>query len=325
VFAHSRYESGVAFALIMFLLALLGYLQFEHFTKHTHIFILTPWFILPLLLQRQLLGAQFENKTGDPFGLEFVIPNFKFLLNTLVDYHRLLPYSTVLNDIALACLPFVFLGVIKLAAPAARQFLAIALVVVLAILGVYMSYYFGNCKHPSSARFFVFLAIIAAMLPVAFCYFYPRIMNQYVLLTLAIVSAAIYHPIAAENRFTQTQTLMREVAEEYSYLEKLTNKNFLIITERPVNFTALGYGAVDFVYANKHHDEIMAEFHNHLYAILEFQAISLAANRPFPNYEFSNVYGAVVMKELQISGSDDQDHQPNGYFLRISWLGGIQP
>ena len=324
VFAHTRYESGVAFALIVFLLAILGFVQFEHFSRHFHIYILTPWFISPLILQRLILGNQFENNTGTPnFSKDHFIENSCTMVKSLWDYHRMLPYPTVLNDIAVISLPFVIYAVIRYAAPPARQFLAVATVVLLVFLGILLSYYFGKCDHPSSARFFLFVSIIAAMLPVAFCYFFPKFMSQNVLLAIAIVSAAYYHPVAVENRFTQTQILIREVEAEYAFLNTLKNKDFLIVVDRPVDFTCLGYGAVDYTYANNHIDEIMAGFHNRLYAILLFQRVQINSYMTLPQYQFKTMYAPNAVKELEITGPDDLE--TGGYYIRISWVGGLIP
>ena len=321
-----------------------GYVEASYFFKYSWIFILTPWLLAPLVLQYWISGGTFENTTNTPnFGAQHLQDNAWIALNSMFDLGRIWtlamdvihrtpptwtvdkiqPYPIWLNDLSLVLLGCVFVAVIRRNSLLHRQFMAIALVVVACFLCVHLSYYFGNCSHPASARMFVFYGIVLAVTPVVFSYFYPKIVNSYVLMIIAVTSACLYHPIAVENRFSNTSTLIRETEAEMDFLKTVPNKNVIIVCDRPVDFTALGYGAITFTYANEHYNEINAEFNQHLYTILVMQRVGYTTNWPLADNRFDAPYNLKIVKQQQISGSDDS--QTGGCYIRISWVGGITP
>ena len=324
-FAHTRYESGIGFILIVTALSVLGYFQLEYFEPYWYQYALTPWLILPLILQRLLLGNQLENNTGTPdFSWQHFLDHTKELAGTLINFDRVVPYATLLNWLAL----LFFVGVViaiftrKNSPVWHRPFYAIAFLTTLFFLVLYLSYYFGSSTHPASARFFIFFCIIAALMPVAFRYYYPKFFGDFTLLAIALISATLYHSISVENRFTNTQTLIRQTDAAVMYLNKINDKRILIIADRPGTYTSLGYGSVDFTYANQHYGEIMAELNQGLYTVLVLQRVSYNTHWPVAGCQFNVPFDLKVVKELQFSGGDAPE---GGEFLRISWVGGNMP
>jgi uncharacterized membrane protein YozB (DUF420 family) len=324
-FAHTRYESGIGFFLIVTALSILGYFQIEYFEPHWYQYAITPWLILPLILQRLLLGNQLENNTGTPdFSLDHFVAHTKELAGTLINFDRVIPYAPLLNMLALLFLVGVLVAIFtrKNSSNWHRPFFAICILTTVFFLVLYLSYYFGSSTHPASARFFVFFCIMAALMPVAFRYYYPTVFGDYALIAVALISATLYHSISVENRFTNTQTLIRQVDAAVTYLNKINDKRILIIADRPGTYTSLGYGSVDFTYANQHYGEIMAELNQGLYTVLVLQRVSYTTRWPVPGCQFNVPFDLKVVKELQFSGGDAPE---GGEFLRISWVGGNMP
>lgn len=318
LFAHTRYESALVFFVVILALAVLGFVEAEYFKPYWYHFALTPWLVMPLILQRQLLGEQFENTTGTPnFSFGHFWDHTKEMLGTLIDFGHTVPYATLLNYVAIVSFVGVVIGVFKnIKASWQRPFFAIALVATCALLVLYMSYYFGTGIHPASARFFVYFTVLAALMPVAFHFFYPNILSRNVLLAIALLSAIMYHPISIENRFTNTATLIRETEAEYDFLSKIKDKHILVISERSVDFVALGYGSVDFKYANRNYGEIISEYNRGLYSIVVFQRVNIEKQWPVPDCQFLVPFDLKIAKELQFDANE---------IVRISWVGGRTP
>jgi hypothetical protein len=175
---------------------------------------------------------------------------------------------------------------------------------------MYFAHFFGRYTHPSSARFFITFSICLALAPVALRVANPRLISGRVLLLLAAVAFAYYHPIAVEGRFINTLTLNRQTGACIDFLKKLDDKNILIISSRPGQHVALGYGAVDFTYANKNAGSILNEARRHLYSrIIVFQEIMYDTSRPGDDTTLDVAYRLKPLYEIQITATA---------FLRIS-------
>lgn len=330
-FAHTRYESFLAFPIVFTCVAAFGYLRREYFTRYTYLYVLTPWLVLPLAFQRFLtMSGVKEGYEGSQFGLEHFQKNADEALKTLKNFSYELPYPTLLNIIAAICLVWLalalILGRITIKDLWQRHFLATAVLLSTGFLILFLAYFFGRVAHPSSARIFVFYAIVAALIPVVFRHNFPSLLGDYTLLGMACVSAILYHSISIEDRFANTQHLIREIdAErdfldrnqiEYDFLDRINDKRFLIICDRPVDFTSLGYGAMDFATADAHYREYMSKLNAHLFlGYIVFQRIEYNTQLPVLGDRLGNQWGLSVKEQLQIRGSDPDSP---GEYLRIS-------
>ena len=88
------------------------------------------------------------------------------------------------------------------------------------------------------------------------------------------------------------------------------DKNILIISQRPGQFTALGYGAVNFSYANKHHKLVLREAERNLFSkIFVFQEIEYETKKPTKNTALHPDFKLDTLYEIQITATE---------FLRVS-------
>jgi len=129
-------------------------------------------------------------------------------------------------------------------------------------------------------------------------------------LIFSMVCFLFYHPIAVEGRFINTLTLNRRTEHCIDFLSKLDDRNILIIAARPGQYTALGYGAVNFAYANKNRKLLLNQLSRHLFSkIIVFQQILYENNKSTPDTTLHPDYGLHHLHEIQVTADS---------FLRIS-------
>ena len=85
------------------------------------------------------------------------------------------------------------------------------------------------------------LSIVFAFGPVALKIFKPQVLSGTTLLIISMVCFLYYHPIAVEGRFVNSLKGNRTTEHCIDFLDKVSDRNILIIAERPGQFTAMGY------------------------------------------------------------------------------------
>ena len=312
VFSNIRYESIVL--LLAVPLLLFRKIKWQHLRDCSYLFFLTPLLCLPFVWQRIPRQAAFETPTGDAaFSFKALAQNTSMLFKSLVDFNYQIPHAGLLSIVSIIIFIFLFVEISRKKIRLTQHgchFLVVLFVSLLILNGVYLSYFFGIYTHPSTARFFLVLSIVLSFGPVALRIFKPRLMPAPVLLLLSAVCFLFYHPVAVEGRFINTLTLNRKTEQCINFLSKLDNKNILIITARPGQYVAMGFGAVDFPYANKNKDLILREFQRHLYTrLIVFQEIEYETGLPNRNDTLHSDYKLNTLYEIQNTATT---------FLRVS-------
>ncbi|MFH1371877.1 MAG: glycosyltransferase family 39 protein [Planctomycetota bacterium] len=313
VFANIRYESIVFLLLIPLLLA--PKIKWQYVKDSSFLFAVTPLINLPYLWQRILKPqAQFESvRDVSLFSFGSLIKNTTLFFTHIIDFNYILPYAGFVTLAGI--LIFIYLiiqtaGKKILVESHQRHFLIIFLVSIGLSTLMYFSHFMGDYTHPSTTRFFIILSIVFALSPVMLRVFKPRVVSGPVLSLIAIVCFVFYHPIAVEGRFINTLTLNRQTSHCIDFLKKLNDKNILVISSRPGQYVALGYGAVDFDYANKNKESLLNEARRHLYSkIIVFQEIMYDTGMPGSDTALDTAYHLKRIKEIQITAES---------FLRIS-------
>jgi len=314
--AHVRYESFVFTGIILAGLLLFKRLDKRLFSSFTHVYLLTPLAIVPLIFQRILSRGKFEQPPGvEVFSIKHLIENIRYFFLVISDTTFFYPYPGLLLWLSLLLIPFILYALYRRKLLSDNRGYRHLLYIILACLAAYLlivlSYYFGDPRHPTTARFFVLPVVVMALIPVFAHRIWPDIFSQRLLLVVSIGLLIMYYPVSSGDRFTQSLELIRETQHAYTFLDSLKHKNIFIVAERPGIYTALKYGAADFSYANKNKNDLLAELKNNLYSdIIVLQQINYSDKKPgttqFLDPEF--VLNP-PLAEYQITG---------GYFLRIS-------
>lgn len=277
--------------------------------------------MIPIGVQRYLQKGNYQNDPGvAPFGVEHFLKNTVQLFKSFWGFNTFFPYNSLLAWISLAmliaaCVLFVKRKIVP--SEKTRLFLYVAAAVIAASMLITLSFYFGRSEHPSSARYFVFFSLLIAAGPVYFHRHFPSFFGEKALLLVALISFFLCQPNAVEARFTNTLYLGREFLYELKFVGNPEENRYLMINDRPGQFTALGYGAVDFNYANSRANEVINGINRHLYLkAYVFQKINYSSRQPIPENTLDPQYPLRTLQEIQLTESE---------YLRISSVTGPPP
>ncbi len=314
--SHARYESFLIGLIILGLLLVFKYIQFSKLKYNVEILLLSPIFISPLVFQRILMPNKYENSGNvDPFSFEHFLRNFQLFIQSQFKLISILPYPFILNWLGFLSLfifsVFYFRKQINFNDTKHRHIAIIVFISTVAQFLLYMCYYFGDYTHPSSARFFIYISIVLTLCPYILNLIRSKTVPISLLVGSSLVSFFIYHPLSMEERFPNTQFLIRETYIIYNYLNKnVSDKNQLLIYSRPGQLSVHEYGAVDFNYANSNKDNLLNELDRHLFKdIYVFQRISYETQQPLKDDQLSESYKLTTLEERQTTATE---------YLRIS-------
>lgn len=313
VFANIRYESMIFLPLIPLLM--LPKLKWQHIRDSLRLFCVAPLVSLPYLWNRILKPrGHFESVPYEQFfSFDSLIKNVTSFFTHLIDFDYILPYAGLVTLISILIFIYLIIQALRgkdFTEGHKRHFLIVLLISLGLSSLIYFAYFFGYYTHPSSARFFITLSICFALGPVALRVAHPRLLSGRTLLLFAAVSFLYYHSIAVEGRFINTLTLNRQTSHCIDFLKKLDDRNILVVSSRPGQYVALGYGAVDFDYANKNAGSLLNEARRHLFSkIIVFQEIMYETGMPGSGTALDVAYNLKRLREIQITAES---------FLRIS-------
>jgi hypothetical protein len=312
VFANIRYES-IAFLVILPVLVFKK-IRWQELKDYSYVFFIAPLVCLPYIWQRMLKGADIEKPADvSAFSIGALFENATKFLVSMADLKYFLPYAGLLSAVSILIFIYLIVEVARGRIWLERQRRYSAVVVTLLVLSstlIYFSYFFGDCTHPSTARFFIILSIVLALGPVVLKALKPNCISGTGLLLISIACFLFYHPIAVEGRFINTLRGNRITEQSIAFVSGINDKNILTISERPGQFTALGYGAINFSHANQNKDKILREISRHLFSrVFVFQEIAYDSRQPTKDTALAAEYKLTNLYEIQISATE---------FFRIS-------
>ncbi len=311
VFSNIRYESPAFLLLIPVLLW--RRITWEHLKGCSYLLFAAPLLSLPYIWQRLLRPDAYQNPPEVPiFSFGTMIKNTGVFFKNLVDFNHYLPYAGFITLASLIIFIYLTAEIYRKKVDLKNNgyFLFVLIAAVFAIALIYFSHFFGDYTHPSSARLFITLSIVFALGPVALKIFKPQMLSGTTLLIISMVCFLYYHPIAVEGRFVNSLKGNRTTGHCIDFLNKVNDRNILIITERPGQYTSLGYGAINFAYANKNEKQILKEGYRHLSSkIVVFQEIEYEGEKPTKETNLNPDFRLNTLYEIQISATE---------FLRIS-------
>lgn len=314
-----RYES-IAYALILGLILIsVGRTRFVLTHTAKPVWILLPWFFLPLLLQRIVSPDSYENPPGvPPFAFIHFLRHGGILLQGLLAPRPDFPYPSILNLLSLGL--GVLLGVLYWRNRQKKSWQlhwssALWLIPVMNLL-IVLSHHFGIFSHPTQARLFLPFLTSLSLIPLWFHFHHPDWLSKKNLMAVAVCSCILYLPVASEGRFTRSLTSIRETSEGYRFLEHHADPRSLLITSHPGQYTVSGQGAFGFHTANQRKKIILDELKRGLLSrIWVFQKHAYATGRPIPGEELDPAFPVRPVQDLMITPES---------FLRISQIDPVE-
>jgi hypothetical protein len=316
--ANVRYESILFLVITVSILAIAGHIKPKFFSQ-SFLYGLASFFLLPLIWQRVLLASESDpNLIGGSwikaFRLENAWQNIVLFFKYILEPSGQLGYAGVVNIAGILAL--VLLGIFVIVRKDLRKntlLLLLSCVTSLAALFAIVIFYQGGINdHPLNGRFYIPVLVPISIAPV---YFFASILKDKKKWGIAgligsLMVFAFYHPVAVEDRLTNTLMIIREYRHVDDFLKKNADKNALIIWGRPGELIVSDHGAISYSTANEQVDTVLGQFKNHLYSkIYVIQSIAYSNNTPFKDNVIDPRYQLETVEELQITGE---------YFYRIS-------
>lgn len=313
VFVNIRYESLLFAAAVVCLLAVMGRIDRPTLRACSLELCATPLFLLPTIWQR-LLTIKFIGSFGSAaFSVSHLTAHAGAFFRGLLDFGFYLPFANLLLWGGILIYAFlVFWLAINRGSLTVRckQFAVIFATLFGLNFGFYLAYFWGRYDHPATARLFLFVSIILAMGPLWLRLVKPAWLPGPRLLLVAVLLFVAYYPVAVKSDFIETLTLKRLTGQAMRYLAPYAKMDVMVVTERPGQYVAMGYGAVNFAYARK--PAFRRAVERHLYpCVIVLQKIRYSDGLPVSRNRLAHGFSLTVKREVQISAR---------YFLRISKL-----
>ena len=329
--ANVRYESALFLVIALVVLGFGGYIK-PKFISQSFSYALGLFFLLPLIWQRVLLVSETDsNLVGGSwikaFRFENAQQNIVLFFKYVLEPSGQLGYAGIVNIAGIVAL--ILIPIWALLSPSFLQrgergvqsnsinrdhwvLLICSAVSLLTLFLIVIFYQGGINDHPLNGRFYIPILVVLSVAPV---YFLANLLKdrQRLLGPVFIgclMAFVFYHPVAVEDRLTNTLIIIREYKYVEAFLKKNADKNTLVVWGRPGELIVSNYGAISYSTANQDIDTILSQFKNHLYSkIYVIQSIAYSNNAPLSDNVVDSRYQLKTVDQQQITGE---------YFYRIS-------
>ncbi len=292
--ANTRYDGLLFLLIIIPMLAALKYVRSSFL--NSSVIYLTPVLMLPVFWQRFCVDTKFENPAGEPaFSIANIFKHTHTFFNTFFNFSYYYPYASVINIAGAGAALYLLYSCILETWPAGREkkhFVLIAMVCYGASWLAITAFHAGSPGVPGSFRYFCLTALILSLLCIIVAVKIAALKDKGVwVITAASMLFLMYNPVTVENMAENTYSRSMEYGYEMDFLEKQGTHNILVISDWPGEFTARNYGAVSFIYAKEHRDDLLKSFNNHLFEhVYVFQIIRYDRLEPEPIFNMNKVF-----------------------------------
>jgi hypothetical protein len=314
-FANIRYESIALCTVIVIYIAVTRHLRLAQLRANVWLYSSVPLLLLMALWQRILSRNRMQKpRDDDLISLAHFKEHLVVLAKTHVRFDFMPPYANGLNLLSLALFCLLLVRFLRKRGRVGERhdfhFIVVAALTVGLSTCIFLAHFLGRATLPTSARFFLVLSLTFSLIPVVSAYVLPFRASRYVLLGLGLVAALTYHPVAVAHRYMNKLTLTRRTWYGYRFLEEVKRPGVHVISDRPVNYSALGYGAMSFSYANKNASSVIKKLRcGMLDSIYVFQRLDADGGKPKNGNRLSKRYPLETVREAQLE---------RGELLRIS-------
>jgi Dolichyl-phosphate-mannose-protein mannosyltransferase len=310
VWANIRYENVIFLFLFPLGLFVLRRLPIAVLLDNIHYLSLSVLLMIPTYWQRLLSQGKYENKGMPLFSVDHFKSHLTELVKALVDFDFFLPYATLLVLFSIPAGLITFFAICtrwrqRVVQLRVLPFAILVMGAAVSLLVIYLSHFNGGVANPAQARFFIILCLLAALAPVALKGVIGAALPSHLFLMGAIAMFLMYHPVAVEGRFINSLILVRTTKYSYDFLKDYSHDETLIINERPGQYAALNYSAVNFGRANQTPELYLANLERGFYTtILVFQRVSRKTMKPVKENMLSDKFELKILKTYLISASE---------------------
>ena len=241
VFSHIRYENPLI-AIILILLIIFRTKTIKR-TLNEPIFYLIPLSLGLHLWQRFLTIAEFQRfYRGPTLSLGFFPENINALFNSFTNTELL--NNNILVFIGSVCLLLsVFIGILFYKLKERWTILIISIPFFIQTF-IILIHYGSLIYFPTQTRYFLPLFVFSSFAGTYLFYRLRLFIPPLLAVTLSFFMALFFLPKAAEGRVMNSLILNRDLKILKNLFAEQSSKRFVVVYERPVEFTAFGIGAI---------------------------------------------------------------------------------
>jgi len=239
--ASTRYESAVFLAAAAGV-ALIGWWRARRVLL-TWPLILSPLFLLPLLLQNRMFVEntqvwQMAGQTGvsEPFGLQYLAPNMGHALAFFFDFSGYQPSSPLFAAAGLVTLPFFGLWMMRVlrqggGSDGRDQALALFGVSLFAVTAVYMFYFWGKFDDPIISRLSLPVHLLMMLSVALICGRFIKSDRGWKLASALVLAGILTHglPVLSKQAYRSVYSPGVEMQLRQEFLSGQEDRNLLLI------------------------------------------------------------------------------------------------
>jgi hypothetical protein len=309
--SQTRYESAVFFPAVLIALYALKYFKLKDISGWLPVTLLA---IIPIFWQRDIMRHHFENPPDiPPLSFGHLIQHLPDFVSSHFDFRFHLPLPTLmllLGWLLLGSIAAMILQKKVFTSHYQKQYWALTCSLFLFLNGIYLSHHFGVIDHPTQTRYFLLYTTCICLVPLLWRFIWPHAIPREAFLALSLVAFLLYHPIAIQNRFMNSNNLPRVTHQVLGFLKSYDPRTLLVIANPPGIYTGTGYGAVNHAYAIDHSEQLLGQYSRFLFkVILVIQEIRYSDGKANDGQELDRAFNLTPLQETEGDGET---------FLRIS-------
>ena len=316
-----RYESAI-FTICFAIIYIILFIRNDDYKNYTYKIIFIPFLFLPVAWHRMAtMSSEVMLIIKDDHSL-FSFTNFSLKFLELIEYfssntykHNTIPILFYLGLFGILYGIWMAIKHKEVRTVQNTSLIAYTTLNPILLIIIILTYNLpqGGISHPTTIRYgIIFLPlIIFGIIFLTYKISYLWNTTNYYFLFFSIGILLFYWPVAVNNDSVNTLLLTREYNITLNYLKKnYSDKNIIIVSDRPGLYTPHKWGAVHFSYANQKKEELLRKFNRKLtQEILVIQKIQYLNEQPTPETRLIEQYHLEKLFEMQISGNS---------YLRIS-------
>ncbi len=284
IFSHIRYENIYLFALAVTFVVILKRCDRRFIRTNAQLLAWTPMLLLPYIWQIYLSRSFFgDGVVSRAFGFDYLLVNTKRFVISQGDLSSV--FDTALSDFALPVAVILGAWILYLRFRRClhfdndvnRQFFIFALIASGIHLLILLSFYFGDITLTYMQRIYLPVFSLLVFSPLLMPWLFGPWVNTRRLFFAAAVLFILYLPVSLYPQ--RTGLLYPDLEYQIEFLGSFNPRTTLIVTARPVRLNALGFGAINFDYANQNKETLINDMRTHSFSdVLTFQRVSNHTN-----------------------------------------------
>ncbi len=281
MFSHIRYENIYLLFVVAALAFILKAFRREHLKNNVQLLAWTPTLLLPYIWQIYLSKSFFgDGVVSRAFGFDYLLANTKRFVISQGNLSSI--FDSALSDFAVPTaailgILIVFFSlrrVLRFANEVNYKYFTFLLVASGTHLLILLGFYFGDITLTYMQRIYLPVFSLLALAPLLLPWVLGPWINTRHIFIAAVILFIVYLPISLNPQ--RTGLLYPDLEFQIEFLRSYNPRTILIMTARPVRLNALGYGAINFDYANKHKETVLGDMQTHAFSnVLAFQRIKI--------------------------------------------------